>query len=133
MIKRLIYIGIMVLALSSCQQNIEEVLLSRSDISLTVNGELQMNYNENSCQIGYNPAKNQFRVYNEDLENWFILSCSAKPTSEGQKLKADLDYKTGTTTKNYKDLEFSVERISSDGLIWLWNKDKKIGIVVKSL
>ena len=133
MMRRLIYIGIMALALSSCQHNIEEILLSRSDISLTVKGELQMSYNENSCQLGYNTTKNQFRVYNEDLENWFILSCSAKPTSEGQQLKADLEYKTGGSTKSLKELDFSVERVSSEGLIWLWNKDKQIGIVVKSL
>ena len=92
-----------------------------------------MSYNENSCQLGYNTTKNQFRVYNEDLENWFILSCSAKPTSEGQQLKADLEYKTGGSTKSLKELDFSVERVSSEGLIWLWNKDKQIGIVVKSL
>lgn len=92
-----------------------------------------MSYSENTCQLGYNTARNEYRVYDESMENWFTLTCSAKPTSEGQKLKADLEYKTGNSTKSYKELDFSVERTSSEGLVWLWNKDKQIGVVIKNL
>ncbi len=133
MIRRFLYIGVIALAVSACHHNVEEVLLSRNDISLTLKGELQMSYNENTCQLGYNTARNEYRVYDESMENWFTLTCSAKPTSEGQKLKADLDYKTGNSTKSYKELDFSVERTSSEGLVWLWNKDKQIGVVIKNL
>lgn len=133
MIRRFLYIGVIALAVSACQHNVEEVLLSRNDISLTLKGELQMSYSENTCQLGYNTARNEYRVYDESMENWFTLTCSAKPTSEGQKLKADLAYKTGNSTKSYKELDFSVERTSSEGLVWLWNKDKQIGVVIKNL
>ena len=134
MVRRFLYTAVAALALSGCQfQNIEEVLLNRSDISMTMKGALQMAFNENTCQLGYNTERNEFRVYDEALENWFFLRCSAKPTSEGQTLKATLEYTIAGSTKTLEDLEFTVEKTSSDDLIWLWNKDRQIGIVVKSL
>lgn len=133
MIRRFIYIAAASLTLAACQYNAEEILLSRSDISLTVKGELQMSFDENTCQLGYNTGRNEFRVYDEKLANWFILRCSSKPTSEGQKITADLEYTTADDVKTFTDLEFTVEDTNSDGLIWLWNRDKKIGIVVKAL
>lgn len=133
MIKRIIYTAIAVTCLSSCNFDVDEVLLSRSDISLTIKGELQMSFNENTCQLGHNTGRNEFRVYDEKLANFFIVRCSAAPTSEGQKLTADIEYTTATDVKTMKGLEFEVQKISSDGLIWMWEKKKKIGIVVKSL
>ena len=134
MVRRFIYAAVAALAISACQShNIEEVLLSRSDISMTMRGELQMAFDENTCQLGYNTGRNEFRVYDEKFENYFILSCSAKPTTEGQKLTADLEYKAADGVKTLTGLEFTVESTNSDGLVWLWNRDKKIGIVVKSL
>ena len=134
MIRRFVYAGVIALAMTACQfQNIDEVLLTRSDISLTVKGELQMAFDENTCQLGYNTARNEFRVYDESLTNWFILKCSSPLTSEGQEFKADLEYKTSGEVKTLKDLTFTVESSNVDGLVWLWNRDKQIGIVVKSL
>lgn len=134
MIKRFIYAGAVALALSACQfYDVDEVLLSRSDISLTLKGALQISFDENTYQLGYNTERNEYRVYDEKLENWFILRCSAQPTSEGQELKATLEYTVKGNTKTLNNLELTVERTSSEGLIWLWCKDRKIGVVVKVL
>ena len=122
------------IAATSCVDNmIDEVLLVRDDISLTIREELVMSFEENTCQMGYNSARNEYRVYDEKLENWYILRCSAKPTSEGQKVKADLEYAKEKDVKTLEGLDFSVEKTSSDGLVWLWNKDRKIGIVINNL
>lgn len=133
MIKRILYIAFAVVCLSACNHDVDKILLSRSDISLTIKGKLQMAFNENTCQLGYNTGRNEFRVYDENLASWFILRCSAKPTSEGQTITADLEYATGKDPKSLTKLEFNVEKTSSDGLIWLWNNDRNIGVVVKSL
>ncbi len=118
-------------ALTACRQDIEEILLVRSDISLTVKGELLVSFNENTCQLGYNTGRNEYRVYDEKFANWFIVRCNARPTSEGQKITADLEYTTTKDTKKLSNLEFSVEKTSSDGHVWLWNKNKQIGIILK--
>lgn len=129
----ILYVGAALAALTACNENIDEVLLQRSDISLTVKGELMMSYDENTCQLGYNQERNEFRVYDDNIANWFIISCDAHPSSVGQEVTADLEYTTADDTKTYSNLEFSVEKTSSDGLIWLWCKDKQIGLVVKAL
>lgn len=129
--KRTLYILLSVICLTACQYDIDEVLLSRSDISLTIKGELQMSFNENTCQLGYNSARNEFRVYDEKLADWFIVRCSSSPTSEDQNLTADLEYTTRADIKRMNGLEFNVEKISAEGLVWLWCKDRKVGVVVK--
>lgn len=134
MIKRLIYIMVLLTAATACVNNqIDQILLVRDDISLTVKGSSVMSFDENTCQLGYNSARNEYRVYDEKWANWYMLRCSVKPTSEGQTINADLEYTTDKDVKTLKGLEFSVEKTSSEGLVWLWNKDKKIGIVIKNL
>ncbi len=134
MTRRFLIAGTAALVLSACQfQNIDEVLLNRSDISLTVKGNVQIAFNEHTYQLGYNTERHEFRVYDETLANYFILRCSAKPTSEGQVLKADLEYTTATDSKTISGLEFTVEKTSPEGLLWLWNKDRQIGVVIKNL
>ena len=133
MVRRYLYMAVAALALSACQPNVDEILLSRSDISLTIKGELQMAFNENTCQLGYNTGRNEFRVYNENLTSYFILRCAVAPTSEGQVVKADLEYTTSSGANTISALEFTVQKTNSEGLIWLWNKDRQIGIVVKAL
>ena len=122
------------LAATACIDNtLDQVLLVREDISLSVREQVLMSFDENTCQLGYNSARNEYRVYDENLANWYILRCSAQPTSEGQTVKADLEYTTEKDVKPLTDLEFSVEKTSSDGLVWLWNKERKIGIIIKNL
>lgn len=133
MIKRLLYIIGAALALTACRHDVDEVLLGRSDISLTIKDELLVSFNENTCQLGYNTDRNEFRVYDEKFANWFILKCSADPTSEGQKIKADLEYTTDKDVKSLTGLELSVVKTSQEGLIWLWEDEKKIGIIIKNL
>lgn len=134
MAKRIIYIMAMMLAATACIDNtLDQVLLVREDISLSIREQVLMSFDENTCQLGYNSARNEYRVYDENLANWYILRCSAQPTSEGQTVKADLEYTTAKDVKSLTDMELSVEKTSSDGLVWLWNKERKIGIIIKNL
>jgi hypothetical protein len=111
----------------------EEVLLPRTDISLTVKGELQMEYDHNTCQIGYNEEKHEFRLVNDKLSDWVIFRSDATPRDIGQKVNAYLEYTTEADTRTIDGLEYTVEKTSPDGHVWLWNKDKKIGIIIKLL
>ena len=65
------------------------------------------------------------------LGNWFIFRSDATPTDVGQNVRAYLEYTSQSSTKIFTDLMFSVEKTSSDGTTWLWNKEKKIGIIIK--
>lgn len=134
--KRIIYIGIAAagLMLGSCiGPQPEEFLLPLTEISLTVKGNIQMSYIPETDQIAYHSGRNEFRMTDDKVGRWMILQCSATPNTVGQEVTANLEY---TTTKNIiklNSLKFKVEKTSLDGLVWLWCKDRKIGVVVKAL
>lgn len=127
-------IAVSLFALSGCTgPQPDEVLLPRTDISLTVKGEVQMAYNPYLCQIGYNRQNHEFRLVNDKIRDWVIFRSEAPPTDVGQKVKAYLEYTVADNTKRLDGIVFTVEKTDSDGRVWLWNKDKKIGIIIKTL
>ncbi len=130
----IICIAVTMTLLSSCDRfQPEELLLPKSDISLTIKGEDQIRYDQKTWQLGHNAEKNEFRAVNDKLTDWMILRCNATPSTVGQSVTAYLEYTTSNDTKKLNALTFTVEKTSPEGLIWLWNDDKKIGVVVKDL
>lgn len=130
----IICIAVTMTLLSSCDRfQPEELLLPKSDISLTIKGEDQIRYDQKTWQLGHNAEKNEFRAVNDKLTDWMILRCNATPSTVGQSVTAYLEYTTSNDTKKINGLTFTVEKTSPEGLIWLWNDDKKIGVVVKDL
>ena len=111
----------------------DEVLLPHTEISLTIKGDMIMEYDPATCQIGYNSERNEFRLVNDKISNWFILRTGATPADTGQQVKASLEYTSQSSIKTLADLAFRVEKTAPDGTVWLWNKDKKIGIIIKIL
>lgn len=134
MMKRLILIAITVIAAAGCNRfDIDELLLQREDVSLTVKGTEEFSYNPDTCQLGYNDESNEFRVFDDNAGHWFKIRCSASPDTEGQIIKATLNYTTKDDNKSLRDIEMTVRKISDDGRVWLWSDSRKIGIVVKRL
>ena len=111
----------------------EEILLPRSEVSLTIKEEVAMAFDPATCQIGYNSERNEFRLVDNKVSDWVIFRSDAVPTDVGQKVKASLEYTSRSNIKTMTDLTFSVEKTAPDGTTWLWNKDKKIGIIIKVL
>lgn len=132
--RQILIIMTLILCLTGCREyDIEEILLQREDISLTIKGEDIISYRPETFQISHNARKNEFRVFEDDMGNWFALTCRERPSSTGQVLKADLRWTSTSTTKSRKDLSFSVEKTDSQGNIWLWCEDHAIGVVVREL
>lgn len=111
----------------------EEILLPRTEISLTMKEEVLLEFDPATCQIGYNSERNEFRMLEDRLGNWFIFRSDATPTDVGQNVRASLEYTSQSSTKTLTDLTFSIEKTAPDGTTWLWNKEKKIGIIIKVL
>ena len=111
----------------------DEVLLPRTEISLTIKGETIMELDPATCQIAYNSERNEFRLASDNLSDWLIFKSNATPTDAGQEVMASLEYTSQSNIKRLTDLTFSVEKTAPDGTTWLWNKEKKIGIIIKVL
>ena len=124
----------LILITAGCNRyDIDEILLQRDDVSLTIRGEVIFSYDPGTCQLGYNSENGIFRAYDDDLGHWFILSCRTTPDTEGQSLMADLEYTTQNDTKKIRNLKFTLKKNDRTGKIWLWNDERKIGVVVKRL
>ena len=120
------------LAHSCNPYKIDEILISRDDVSLTIEGLPMFVYNEDKCQLSYNTDRNEYRAMTDDMTDYFILKAQKKLTSVDQQFTADLIYTTSGTANTLNDLTFTVEKISNEsGLAWVWCKSNAIGIVLK--
>jgi hypothetical protein len=116
-----------------CNQfDVEEVLLVRDDVSLTVKGEPVFVYEPDNCQTAYNSERNEYRAMTDDLSRYFVLRADQTLSDIGQEFSADLIYKTDKKEKTEKSLTFKIEKISNaDGLVWLWCSSRNIGLVIR--
>lgn len=132
--KRLfIPICILLTAVGCVRYDIEELLISRDDVSLTWKGVEQFSYDPAGCQLGFDASGNEFRALSDNLSKWFILKCSQIPDVEGEELEADISWTGPTDTRTMKGLTFKVRKVTEDGMVWLWCKSAKIGVTIKRL
>lgn len=132
--RRLIYICMIMSCLCGCNRfDVDEVLLRRDDISLTIKGLDVVTYDPATYQVGHNASKNEFWVSDDNAAHWFTLTCRVRPDTQGQEVVADLAWTETDTTKSRKGLTFTVMKTDSRGQVWLWCKEGAIGVVVKEL
>lgn len=122
------------LLLAGCtsKNELAEALLESQDISITWKGDVQVSYDPETFQLGYNSASHEYRVYDDRLAYWFIVRCSEKPTTEGQTVNAYISWTGINKTYECKDLKLTVKKADSSGLIWLWSQAESLGIILKN-
>ncbi len=113
--------------------DLDEILLAREDMSLTWKGEEQISYDPLTWQLSCNVRNAEYRVHDDSMANYYVIKCSERPVEEGQDLVADVEWTVATNIKRYEGSRFTVKKIGHDGLIWLWCKTQKIGIVIKEI
>ena len=129
------YIFVLVVLVCACGRNqydIDEILISRDDVSLTVKGEPVFLFDSDNCQVAYNDERNEYRAMIDDMSDYFVLKAHEKLSHINQEFTADLTYTLPNKVKKETNLVFVIEKISNDdGLVWLWCADKSIGLVVR--
>jgi len=133
--KYLYIMGLFILALTGCKEKVDMDLdMYNSDqISLMVKGKRVFTYAEGTGQLGYNRTLRQFRAGNDDMTNFFVLTLDQLPRQEGQEIRGNLQWTSGSSVKSSNGLTFKVEKYDGTGLVWLWNASDKTGAVVKIL
>ena len=110
--------------IAGCEQYVvDEALMQKEDVSLVIRGEVVLEYEGNTCQMAYNAKRCEYRMMDDDMAHYFILSCNA-----------DLMYTTVNDIRTEKGLTFKVERyVPSTDMFWLWCQSKRIGVVVRKI
>lgn len=112
---------------------VEPEFLTDSAPLLRVNGENLIKYDPATSQLGYRPDRFEFRLHNDTMSEYYILTCSARPDSEGKTVRGTLKYATDGSIYTKSGLEFRVEKVGDDGNVWLWCSKRKTGITVRIL
>lgn len=120
---------------SGCRQKVgpDPSFTTSNTIMLNIDGKDMMVYDPATCQLAFNAGLREFRVMNDNMSEFFYLTCDELPTAVGQTIRCDLKY-LGPNTKsayNCKGADFSVELIGDEGTIWLWCGKKKIAVRVR--
>ena len=134
--KYLPILALLVLAFTGCDNKKVEMdldMYNSEQVSLMVRGKKVFVFDELNGQLAYNRTLRQFRAGNDDMSNYFVLTCNDLPREEGQEIRADLQWKSGNAVKNTSGVTLKVEKYDGTGLVWLWNAADKTGAIVKIL
>ena len=129
------FILVLLVLMSSCGDRfrVEEVLLDRDEVSLTWKGVEQLAYDPLTWQLGFNEAKCEYRLNDDNMANFFVLRCDAHPVEVGQDVTASIEWTVATNIKKYDGVRFTVKKVDGNGKVWLWSRVQKIGVVVQRL
>ena len=118
--------------MAACAEyDINEVLLVRDDVSLTLRGKPQYVFAADDGQMATNADRTIYRYMTDDLMNWLEVKCQSKPGGVGEKIIADIKWKSRISSGEENNLEFEIKQTDGSGMIWLWNKSNNIGLVIR--
>lgn len=115
----------------SCKEyDLDEVLFARSDVYLSLKGKEQYTFNPVEGQCAHNPEGTLYRYTDDNLKNYLEFKCDTRPV-EGEMVTGNLKWKSVSSSGDETNLEFSVEKVDGNGMIWLWSETKNIGLIIK--
>lgn len=121
------------LCIAGCNPyDVDEILISRDDVSLTIKGEPVFLFDPDNCQVAYNSDRNEYWAMTDDMSRYFVLKAHQQLSYIDQEFSAGLTYMLDAKERKEKNLTFKIEKISNDeGLVWLWCYSRNMGLVIK--
>lgn len=130
--KRLIAILAILISAASCSGRLERDFLESPEVRLSVDNRTLFVYDPLTCQMGYDATDCRFHVMKDNASDYYMLTLSKQPSSEGEHIKGDISWTTSDSIENRKNIAFTVMKLEGD-IIWLWNADQRIAVCVKKL
>lgn len=131
----IIFILLALMAAAGCHPDHkpDNLFLECNDIGLYSKGSMRMKYDPKTGQLGFSKDKCQFRLHNDTMSEYLIVTCSKLPTTVGHEITASLKQATDKVIAYRNNLSFTVEKMADDGRVWLWCGKKNFGVIVKEL
>ncbi len=116
--------------LTACNRTMERnAFVDSGEIRLQVGRAVQFRYDPLKCQMSFNRARREFRVQTDNVSDYYAVTLSVIPVSEGETLTADIFWTTETDVLHRKNLALEVVKIEGE-TIWLWSDSGRIGLSV---
>lgn len=103
------------------------------EIVLKIDGAVKVKYVPETFQLGFSPERKQFRVHDDNMTRFYILTCSELPDHVGQQIRCSLKYGINGEMSYKSGMSFEVEKMDEAGTVWLWCKKKNTGVSVRIL
>ncbi len=119
--------------LSSCGKDVqaqEDFKTACPTVGLTVSGVPAYEFSDASVQMSFNESKRQFRVSDDSMKYYYVLTVDKLPQGLGSTFTGDVVWTTNVDVRKRSGLKFKVINMSGD-LMWVWNKKNDIGLVVR--
>ncbi len=118
------------LAACACNAKIDEAILASPDLGIYQDGTALIRYEPLKYQNAYNESLRQFRIHDDTMSEYFILTLDAIPSAQGQKVTGSVK---SSAMPDADGLEFTVEKTDGDGRVWLWCKKRKLAVTAEVL
>lgn len=123
--------------LHSCRENIieidsveKEIFLRESAEGIYKEGKALFLYREDYNQKAVNPRRVQYRIQTDEQDTCLNVTLEALPATPGVHVTTSVDYRSpGDLISSMTHLECS--RMDNNK-IWLWDRDKLIGIIINT-
>lgn len=119
------------LLLAGCHSDgFDQVWLKEDNLCVAMDQQKVFSYDPLTCQLSFNRRNRTFRVFKDDLSDYYELTLGVMPSEEGERIDGcSLSWTTANDVKTLKGLTFAVEKIDpATEKVWLWCSS--VGIVV---
>lgn len=122
----------LLLLLPACQRDeVSEAFRQNSVPRLEIKGFVTFAYDSLTCQKAFNRERHEFRLFSDNVADFFTIKLDAVPSETGQKVVGSATWTTGRDIHT-KKTTFEVIR-TEGGKAWLWSSANRIAAVVEML
>lgn len=132
-VKNIIFLALALMLTASCTKHeLDPRFVESEEIRLIVEGRNIFSYNERNCQMAYNAGKHEFRVFTDNMSDYYSLRLSSVPKVLNQEVSGEIVWNTEAESGSVYGSAFKAIRLEG-GKIWLWDAADGIAVVVSCL
>ena len=130
--KAYIYLAMLPLAVSCIGANKmqEEFVETSPEECLVIDGKTIFTFEPDKCQESYSPERNEFRIGDDSMSNYYALKAESAPGAPGNTVMGDMRWTTDVDVRYKLGMEYKIVK-SKGELRWLWCRRIRTGLVVR--
>jgi len=117
--------------MTACSHNDIPEILEDDTPSLVIKGVRKFRFDKLTCQESFSISRNEFRIGDDKMSDYFVLTLNQLPVSEGMSVKGKLTWTTDDDIRTIKNQTFSVLKIDENQTVWLKCEAENIYVVVQ--
>lgn len=131
----LFLLSALVLSAGCHNDGFDQAWLAEENLCVVSGQQMVFAYDPLTCQMSFNRSARTFRVFADDLSDYYVLTVGSLPSEEGERIDGcSLEWTTANDVKQLKGLTFNVEKIDvASGKVWLWCPAESLVVIARLL